>query len=151
MNCRVDRSDLDAAVTLRRYGLDPLLPTLGHHSMSGIRGDILDVTTPLVGGCTTPPFDRYTVDETDHERYRSGSDPGQGRLRRRLAYGSYEVIPYDNHWNIIERSERGTSLFKLQSDRLYDIFLRLVIYAMLDEEDMRKMGGLPPHSLLPMP
>ncbi|GKA16313.1 hypothetical protein Tco_0696060 [Tanacetum coccineum] len=217
MNCRVDRSDLDAAVTLRRYGLDPLLPTLGHHSMSGIRGDILDVTTPLVGGCTTPPFDRYTVDETDHERYRSGSDPGPNPIgtahtphfkrtpflsfdsesptkkgQTRMPYlrllrqavdsliregkkrpkhhrcrtlewkrkvrpfvffqaRSYDVIPYDNHWNIIERSERGTSLFKLQSDRLYDIFLRLVIYAMLDEEDMRKMGGLPPHSLLPMP
>lgn len=51
MNCRVDRSDPDAAVAPRRYGLDPLLPTPGHHSMSGIRGDILDVTTPLVGGC----------------------------------------------------------------------------------------------------
>ncbi|XLT35933.1 hypothetical protein HN873_067225 [Arachis hypogaea] len=47
MNCRVDRSDPDAAVAPRRYGLDPLLPTPGHHSMSGIRGDILDVTTPL--------------------------------------------------------------------------------------------------------
>ncbi|GMP57320.1 hypothetical protein CsSME_00054664 [Camellia sinensis var. sinensis] len=43
MNCRVDRSDPDAAVAPRRYGLDPLLPTPGHHSMSGIRGDILDV------------------------------------------------------------------------------------------------------------
>ncbi|MED6212561.1 hypothetical protein PIB30_084608 [Stylosanthes scabra] len=47
MNCRVDRSDPDAAVAPRRYGLDPLLPTPGRHSMSGIRGDILDVTTPL--------------------------------------------------------------------------------------------------------
>nr|GEZ75261.1 ATPase, F0 complex, subunit C, mitochondrion, mitochondrial [Tanacetum cinerariifolium] len=35
MNCRVDRSDPDAAVAPRRYGLDPLLPTPGHHSMSG--------------------------------------------------------------------------------------------------------------------
>ncbi|KAK8499203.1 hypothetical protein V6N12_076053 [Hibiscus sabdariffa] len=43
MNCRVDRSDPDAAVAPRRYGLDPLLPTPEHHSMSGIRGDILDV------------------------------------------------------------------------------------------------------------
>ncbi|CAN6801305.1 unnamed protein product [Brassica oleracea var. botrytis] len=43
MNCRVDRSDPDAAVAPRRYGLDPLLPTPGHHSMSGRRGDILDV------------------------------------------------------------------------------------------------------------
>ncbi|CAN0930435.1 hypothetical protein LINPERHAP2_LOCUS3202 [Linum perenne] len=43
MNCRVDRSDPDAAVAPRRYGLDPLLPTPGYHSMSGIRGDILDV------------------------------------------------------------------------------------------------------------
>ncbi|MED6186157.1 hypothetical protein PIB30_064088 [Stylosanthes scabra] len=43
MNCRVDRSDPDAAVAPRRYRLDPLLPTPGHHSMSGIRGDILDV------------------------------------------------------------------------------------------------------------
>ncbi|KAL4553859.1 hypothetical protein LXL04_040170 [Taraxacum kok-saghyz] len=76
MNCRVDRSDPDAAVAPRRYGLDPLLPTPGHHSMSGIRGDILDVTTPLVGGCAAPPFDRYTVEEADHERYRCGSDPG---------------------------------------------------------------------------
>nr|KJB09767.1 hypothetical protein B456_001G163400 [Gossypium raimondii] len=41
----------DAAVAPRRYGLDPLLSTPEHHSMSGIRGDILDVTTPLVGGC----------------------------------------------------------------------------------------------------
>ncbi|RAL39852.1 hypothetical protein DM860_013053 [Cuscuta australis] len=46
MNCRVNRSDPDAAVAPRRYGLDPLLPTPGHHSMSGIRGDILHVTTP---------------------------------------------------------------------------------------------------------
>ncbi|KAL0295669.1 UNVERIFIED_CONTAM: hypothetical protein Sangu_3190600 [Sesamum angustifolium] len=76
----------DAAVAPRRYGLDPLLPALGHHSMSGIRGDILDVSTPLVG-CAALPFDRYTVEEADHERYRCGSDPGQGRLRRRLAYG----------------------------------------------------------------
>ncbi|KAL0295064.1 UNVERIFIED_CONTAM: NADH-ubiquinone oxidoreductase chain 5 [Sesamum calycinum] len=87
MNCRVNRSDPDAAVAPRRYGLDPLLPALGHHSMSGIRGDILDVSTPLVGGCAALPFDRYTVEEADHERYRCGSDPGQGRLRRRLAYG----------------------------------------------------------------
>ncbi|KAG6467657.1 hypothetical protein ZIOFF_074500 (mitochondrion) [Zingiber officinale] len=43
MNCRVDRSDPDAAVAPRRYGLDPLLFTPEHHSMSGIRGDILDV------------------------------------------------------------------------------------------------------------
>lgn len=59
----------------------------GHHSMSGIREDILDVTTPLVGGCAALPFDRYTVEEADHERYRCGSDQRQGRLRRRLAYG----------------------------------------------------------------
>ena len=38
MNCRVDRSDSDAAVAPRRYGLDLLLPTLGYHSMSGIEG-----------------------------------------------------------------------------------------------------------------
>ncbi len=56
MNCRVDRSDPDAAVAPRRYGLDPLLSTPEHHSMSGIRGDILDVTTPLVGGCAALPF-----------------------------------------------------------------------------------------------
>ena len=87
MNCRVDRSDPDAALAPRRYGLDPLLPTPGHHSMSGIRGDILDVTTPLVGGCAALPFDRYTVEEADHERDRCGSDPGKARLRRRLAYG----------------------------------------------------------------
>lgn len=87
MNCRVDRSDPDAAVAPRRYGLDPPLPTTGHHSMSGIREDILDVTTPLVGGCAPLPFDRYKVEEADHERYRCGSDPSQGRLRRRLAYG----------------------------------------------------------------
>nr|GMD16809.1 NADH-ubiquinone oxidoreductase chain 5 [Ipomoea batatas] len=36
---------------------------------SGIRGDILNVTTPLVGGCAALPFDRYTVEEADHERY----------------------------------------------------------------------------------
>lgn len=87
MNCRVDRSDPDAAVAPRRYGLDPLLPTPGHHSMSGIREDILDITTPLVGGCAALPFDRYTVEEADDERYGCGSDPGQGRLRRRPAYG----------------------------------------------------------------
>ena len=62
MNCRVDRSDLDAALTPRRYGLDSLLPTPGHHSMSGIREDMLDVTTPLVGGCAALPLDRYTVE-----------------------------------------------------------------------------------------
>ncbi|KZV32232.1 hypothetical protein F511_27332 [Dorcoceras hygrometricum] len=55
--------------------------------MSGIRGDILDVSTPFVGGYAALPFDRYTVEEADHERYRCGRDPGQGRLRRRLAYG----------------------------------------------------------------
>ena len=38
MNCRVDRSDPDAAVAPRRYGLDPLLPTPGYHSMSGMTG-----------------------------------------------------------------------------------------------------------------
>ena len=38
MNCRVDRSDPDAAVAPRRYGLDPLLPTPGYFSMSGIEG-----------------------------------------------------------------------------------------------------------------
>lgn len=31
-------ADPDAAVAPRRYGLDPLLSTPGHHSMSGIRG-----------------------------------------------------------------------------------------------------------------
>jgi hypothetical protein len=62
MHCRVDRSDPDAALASQRYGLDPLLPTPGHHSMSGIREDILDVTTPLVGGCDALPFDRYTVE-----------------------------------------------------------------------------------------
>jgi hypothetical protein len=62
MNCRVDRSDPDAAVAPRRYGLDPLLPTPGYHSMSGIRGGILDVITPLAGGCAALPFDRYTVE-----------------------------------------------------------------------------------------
>ncbi|KAJ0934056.1 hypothetical protein HanRHA438_Chr03g0103071 [Helianthus annuus] len=30
--------------------------------MSGIRGDILDVTTPLVGGCAAPPFDLTEVE-----------------------------------------------------------------------------------------
>ncbi|KAL8538536.1 hypothetical protein ACS0TY_000524 [Phlomoides rotata] len=54
MNCRVNRSDPDADVAPRRYGLDPLLPILGHHSMSGIRGDILDVSTPW--GLCRPPF-----------------------------------------------------------------------------------------------
>ncbi|KAF3662383.1 permease-related family protein [Capsicum annuum] len=87
MNCRVNRSDPDAVVAPQRYGLDPLLTTPGYHSMSGIRGDILDVTTSLVGGCAALPFDQYTVEEADHERYRCGSDPGQGRLRWRLAYG----------------------------------------------------------------
>ena len=53
--CRVDRSDPDAAVAPRRYGLDPLLPTPGYHSMSEIRGGILDVITPLVGGWAVPP------------------------------------------------------------------------------------------------
>lgn len=52
----VYRSEPDAAVAPWRYGLDPLLPTPGHHSMLGIRGDILDVTTPLVGGCAALPF-----------------------------------------------------------------------------------------------
>ncbi|KAF1878171.1 hypothetical protein Lal_00012896 [Lupinus albus] len=42
----------DATVAPRRYGLDPLLPTLGYHRMSGRRGDILDVTTPL--GAVSP-------------------------------------------------------------------------------------------------
>ncbi|GJW98915.1 NADH dehydrogenase subunit 5 [Tanacetum coccineum] len=77
MNLRVDKSDLDAAVAPRRYEFHPLLPTPGHHSMSGIRGDILDITTPLVGGCVAPPFDRYIVEEADHECYRCGSDLGQ--------------------------------------------------------------------------
>lgn len=56
MNCRVDRSDPDAAVAPRRYGLDPLLPTPGSHSMSGIEGDILDVTTPVGWGLYRPAF-----------------------------------------------------------------------------------------------
>ncbi|GKD95915.1 hypothetical protein Tco_1379812 [Tanacetum coccineum] len=88
MNCLVDRSDPDTAVAPRRYGLDPLLPTTRHHSMSGIRGDILDVTTPLVGDCAAPPFDRYTVEEVDHERYRLwGAILGQGKASRRSLYG----------------------------------------------------------------
>ena len=89
MNCRVDRSDPDAAVAPRRYGLDPLLPTPGYHSMSGIEGGHTgrNYSRRLGAGCAALPFDRYTVEEADHERYRCGSDPGQGRLRRRLAYG----------------------------------------------------------------
>ncbi|CAN4094809.1 unnamed protein product [Withania somnifera] len=79
-------SDPNTAVSPRRYKLDPLLPTRGYHSMSGIRGDLVDVTTPLVGACR-PPFDRYTVEEANHECYRCGSDLGRGRIRRRLAYG----------------------------------------------------------------
>ncbi|MCD7472322.1 DNA topoisomerase 3-alpha [Datura stramonium] len=53
---------------------------LGSSTESNSMGsrDILDVTTPLVGGCAALPFDRYTVEEADHERYRCGSDPGQG-------------------------------------------------------------------------
>ncbi|KAL3506710.1 hypothetical protein ACH5RR_032092 [Cinchona calisaya] len=39
--------------------------------MSGIKADRLDVTTPLVGGCAALPFDRYTIEEADHERYRA--------------------------------------------------------------------------------
>ncbi|KAL8223266.1 hypothetical protein R6Q57_020665 [Mikania cordata] len=95
MNCRVDRSDPDAAVAPRRYGLDPLLPTPGHHSMSGIRGDILDVTTPLVGGCAAPPFDRYTVEEADHERYRCGSDPDKAAIKAMLVnrVGDFGLAP----------------------------------------------------------
>lgn len=50
----------------------------------------MDVTSPLVGGCAALPFDRYTTEEADHKRYRCGSDPGQGKLRRRLAYGQHE-------------------------------------------------------------
>ncbi|WMV24500.1 hypothetical protein MTR67_017885 [Solanum verrucosum] len=64
MNCQVNRSEPDVAVAPRRYGLDPLLPTPGYHSMSGIKGDILDVATPLVGGCAALPFDRYTQEGT---------------------------------------------------------------------------------------
>ncbi|KAK7827909.1 hypothetical protein CFP56_030772 [Quercus suber] len=50
------------ALTLRRYGLDPLLPTSGHHNMLGIREDMLDLTTPLVRGYAALPFDRYIVE-----------------------------------------------------------------------------------------
>ena len=103
MNCRVDRSDPDAAVAPRRYGLDPLLPTTGHHSMSGIREDILDVTTPLVGGCAALPFDRYTVEEADHERYRCGSDQRQGRLRRASHMGSKRAL-MPRRWGLMGKS-----------------------------------------------
>ncbi|PIN00236.1 hypothetical protein CDL12_22897 [Handroanthus impetiginosus] len=84
MNCQVNRLDSDMAVALQHYGLDLLLPTLGHHSMLGTRGDILDVSTPFVGAL---PFDGYAIREADHECYRYGSDFCQERLRRSLAYG----------------------------------------------------------------
>jgi hypothetical protein len=54
--------------------------------MSGIEGGhTRRYNSRRLGGCAALPFDRYTVEEADHERYRCGSDPG--RLRRRLAYG----------------------------------------------------------------
>ena len=57
--------------------------------MSGIEGGHTGrYNSRRLGGCAALPFDRYTVEEADHERYRCGSDPG--RLRRRLAYGYQE-------------------------------------------------------------
>jgi hypothetical protein len=53
-------------------------PSLSTIACRESRGDILDVTTPIGwGGCAALPFNRYTVEEDDHERYRCGSDPGQ--------------------------------------------------------------------------
>ncbi len=62
MNCRVNRAE---ALAPRRYGLDPLLLTLGYHSMSGIRGDILDVSTPLVGPCAALSIETELREETE--------------------------------------------------------------------------------------
>ncbi|CAA7395985.1 unnamed protein product [Spirodela intermedia] len=45
MNCRVYRSDPDAAVAPRRYGLDPFYPPVGTLACWESRGDLLDVTT----------------------------------------------------------------------------------------------------------
>ncbi|KAK4733029.1 hypothetical protein R3W88_007290 [Solanum pinnatisectum] len=36
-------------------------------------------------------FDQYTIEEADHEHYRCGSDPGQGKLRRRLTFLSKSI------------------------------------------------------------
>ncbi|KAL0295625.1 UNVERIFIED_CONTAM: NADH-ubiquinone oxidoreductase chain 5 [Sesamum calycinum] len=76
MNCRVNRSDPDAAVAPARYGLDPLLPALGHHSMSGIRGTY----------------------------WTCGSDPGQGRLRRRSHMGSKRAL-MPRRWGLMGRAQ----------------------------------------------
>jgi len=73
MNRRVFGFDPDAAVAPRRYGLDSLYGNYpGHHSMSGIRGDILDVTTP--GWLCCPAF-RYTVEEITNATGVGAIDP----------------------------------------------------------------------------
>ncbi|MCD9559315.1 hypothetical protein HAX54_017213 [Datura stramonium] len=96
--CRADPmgfsgGDTDAAVAPRRYGLDPLLPTRGTTWHVRNRGDILGLNHSTVPeGCAALPFDRYTVEEADHERYRCGSDPGQGRLRRASHMGSKRAL-----------------------------------------------------------
>lgn len=37
---------------------------------------MLDITTPLIGSWAAMSFDRYTIKEGDHERYKCESDSG---------------------------------------------------------------------------
>lgn len=72
------------AVAPRQYRLYLIQPPprryIGHHGMSGKRGDILDATTLLVGGWP-PPFPSLHCGGGRSRKLRSGSDPGRGRLR----------------------------------------------------------------------
>ncbi|KAG9157547.1 hypothetical protein Leryth_022797 [Lithospermum erythrorhizon] len=220
MNCRVNRSDPDAAVAPRRYGLDPLLPTPEHHSMSGIREDILNVTTPLVGGCAALPFDRYTVEEAGSRTLQCGAiladkaaykklapvnrvgDFGQfpgfrvvllslsnsrlfqtifagASVPRNFGFLAHEIECHNSICILLligavgKSAQIGRILGHLMLWRSHPVSALIhaatmvtagvfmiasitilagsVIYAMSDEQDMRKMGACLPVPFLPMP
>lgn len=73
--------------------------------MSRIKGDIRDITTPSVGCYAAVPFNRYAIEEFNHEHNRCGSDPSRGRLRWRLAYGIARGHLYRHGEDLRERAK----------------------------------------------
>ncbi|KAK4381360.1 NADH-ubiquinone oxidoreductase chain 5 [Sesamum angolense] len=77
----------------------------------------------------------------------------QNDLKRVIAYSTCSQLGYMIFACGI--SNYSVSVFHLMNHAFFKALLFLsagsVIHAMSDEQDMRKMGGLPPRSLLPMP
>ncbi|KAL7171147.1 hypothetical protein ACSBR2_035906 [Camellia fascicularis] len=77
----------------------------------------------------------------------------QNDLKRVMAYSTCSQLGYMIFACRI--SNYSVSVFHLMNHAFFKALLFLsagsVIHVMSDEQDMRKMGGLPPHFLLPMP